>query len=56
VIAGVGLTVIARTLGIDGMASRAATLAVVVLLLIRAKSAWRRRHAAPPGITGAGQA
>ena len=56
VIAGAVLTVVARTLGIDGMASRAATLAVVVLLLIRAKQVWRRKHPAPPSLTGAGHA
>ena len=56
VMAGIGLTLIARTLGIDGMASRTATLAVVVLLLIRAKSAWRRRHTTPPSLPGTGNA
>ena len=56
VIAGAVLTVVARTLGIDGMASRAATLAVVVLLLIRAKHVWRRKHPAPTSLKGAGHA
>jgi hypothetical protein len=47
VLAGVVLTVFARVLGIDGMAGRAATLAVVVLLLLRAKQSWRRKHPTP---------
>jgi len=47
VLAGVVLTVFARVLGIDGMAGRAATLAVVVLLLLRAKHYWRRKHPTP---------
>ena len=56
VIAGVVLTVFARVIGINGMAGRAATLAVVILLLIRARNVWRRKHPAPPTLTGAGHA
>lgn len=60
VLAGVVLTVFARAVGIHGMAGRAATLAVVVLLLMRAKNIWRRKHPAPPppphSLTGAGHA
>ena len=48
VLAGVVLTVFARVLGIDGIAGRAITLAVVVLILMRAKQSWRRRHPAHP--------
>lgn len=48
VIAGVVLTVFARTLGIDGMVGRTVTLAVIVLLVLRARISWRRKHPAPP--------
>jgi hypothetical protein len=56
VIAGVVLTVFARTVGINGLIGRTATLAVVVLLLIWARNSWRRRHPTPPRLTGAGPA
>ena len=53
VIAGVALTVFARTIGIDSFVGRAVTLAVVVLLVMRARISWRRRHPQPPSLTGA---
>jgi len=43
VLAGVVLPV----LGIDGVAGRAITLVVVVLILLRAKQSWRRRRPTP---------
>jgi hypothetical protein len=56
VIAGVVLTVFARTFGIHGLIGRGATLAVVILLVMRARQVWRRRHPAPPKLTGIGPA
>ena len=51
VLAGVVLTVFARVIGIHGITGRAATLAVVALLVMRASKSWRRRH--PTHITPA---